>query len=126
MTPFHFRIIVPVILLLFLFAPPGPAHATMTYLGYNSSPAAMGDHTRIGMVRARNIALGLRPGRVTRESFVRQNGRKAVETYEFKIRNSSGRYSVGVDANTGRVLHNRREAKRVRRTASLWSKTCYS
>lgn len=65
---------------------------------------------KIGIQAARNIALKVRPGKITDEELEKEEGGSGLR-YSFDIKTGSRTYEVGVDAATGKVLENKREGK---------------
>ncbi|MEZ0224902.1 MAG: PepSY domain-containing protein [Alphaproteobacteria bacterium] len=99
MKHLKFGALVPAVLsVLLLGTSVPPAEAQTTYVKHYIA------HERIGMVHARAIALRQHPGKVVRWGLVRD--RNGEERYVFNIRNSSGLYAVGVDADSGVVVQN--------------------
>jgi uncharacterized membrane protein YkoI len=60
---------------------------------------------------ARDIALHVRPGKITDEELEKEKGGSGLR-YSFDIKAGSRTCEVGVDAVTGKVLENKREGKR--------------
>jgi uncharacterized membrane protein YkoI len=75
------------------------------YKGENLAP-----HAKIGIARARAIALKAHPGAITDEELEREAGGTGLR-YSFDIRRGGAVHEVGVDAETGRVLENAPEGK---------------
>ena len=63
---------------------------------------------KIGIPRARAIALKAHPGTITDEELEREKGGSGLR-YSFDIRHGSITQEVGVDAQTGKVLENKKE-----------------
>jgi len=61
---------------------------------------------RIDIVRATEIALNARPGKITERELKHERGGSGLR-YSFDVRTRGTTYEVGVDAMTGRVLENR-------------------
>lgn len=59
---------------------------------------------------ARDIALKVRPGKITAEELENEKGGSGLR-YSFDVTVGAAKYEVGVDAATGKVLENRREGK---------------
>jgi uncharacterized membrane protein YkoI len=62
----------------------------------------------ITMAQARDIALKARPGKITDQELEKEGGGSGLR-YSFDVTGSGGKYEVGVDAMTGKVLENARE-----------------
>jgi len=65
---------------------------------------------KIDIQAARDIALKVRPGKITDEELEKEKGGSGLR-YSFDIKVGSKTYEVGVDAVTGKVLENKREGK---------------
>lgn len=65
---------------------------------------------KIDLQAARDIALKVRPGKITDEELEKEKGGSGLR-YSFDIKVGSKTYEVGVDAATGKVLENKREGK---------------
>ena len=63
---------------------------------------------RIGIEQARAIALKAHPGTITDEELERERGGSGLR-YSFDIKRGSVTQEVGVDAQTGNVLENKKE-----------------
>ena len=63
---------------------------------------------RIGIAQARAIALKAHPGKITDEELEREPGGSGLR-YSFDIKRGSITQEVGVDAQTGKVLENKKE-----------------
>jgi uncharacterized membrane protein YkoI len=63
---------------------------------------------RITMADARIIALKARPGRITDEELEKEKGGSGLR-YSFDMDATKGKYEVGIDAVTGKVLENKIE-----------------
>ena len=63
---------------------------------------------RIGIAQARAIALKAHPGKITDEELERERGGSGLR-YSFDIKRGSITQEVGVDAQTGKVLENKKE-----------------
>ena len=63
---------------------------------------------RIGIKQARAIALKAHPGTITDEELERERGGSGLR-YSFDIKHGSVTQEVGVDAQTGTVLENKKE-----------------
>jgi uncharacterized membrane protein YkoI len=75
------------------------------YKGENLAP-----HAKIGIARARAIALKAYPGAIADEELEREAGGTGLR-YSFDISGGDAVHEVGVDAETGRVLENAPEGK---------------
>ena len=76
---------------------------------------ALAGEARIGLGKARAIALKARPGSITDQELEKEGGGLR---YSFDIRSAGRTYEVGVDANTGAVLENGRESGAAERAES--------
>ena len=65
---------------------------------------------KVNIQAARDIALKVRPGKITDEELEKEKGGSGLR-YSFDIKAGSRTYEVGVDAVTGKVLENKREEK---------------
>jgi hypothetical protein len=65
---------------------------------------------KIDIQAARDIALKVRPGKITDEELEKEKGGSGLR-YSFDIKVGSKVYEVGVDAVTGKLLENKREGK---------------
>jgi uncharacterized membrane protein YkoI len=63
---------------------------------------------KINMEQARAIALKARSGAITDQELEREKGGSGLR-YSFDIKSSGAVYEVGVDAQTGTVLENKKE-----------------
>ncbi len=77
-----------------------PGHS----VAYTGEKLATG--AKINMEQARAIALQTRAGAITDEEFERENGGLR---YSFDIKSGGAVYEVGVDAQSGKVLENKKE-----------------
>ena len=79
---------------------------------YNGEKLAV--NAKISIEQAREIALKAHPGKITDEELEKESGGSGLR-YSFDIqdekasKDSKVRYEVGVDANTGKVLENKKE-----------------
>ena len=73
---------------------------------YNGQKLA--SKARIGIAQARAIALKAHPGKITDEELERERGGSGLR-YSFDIKRGSITREVGVDAQTGKVLENKKE-----------------
>ena len=73
---------------------------------YNGQELA--SKARIGIAQARAIALKAHPGKITDEELERERGGSGLR-YSFGIKRGSITQEVGVDAQTGKVLENKKE-----------------
>jgi uncharacterized membrane protein YkoI len=83
-----------------IFALPGHLVA------YTGDELAKG--AKIDIKQARVIALKTRPGAITDEELEREKGGSGLR-YSFDIKSGGVVYEVGVDAQTGKVLENKKE-----------------
>lgn len=65
-------------------------------------------HAKVSIGQARAIALKAHPGTVTDEELERERGGSGLR-YSFDIKTGSVTQEVGVDAQTGEVLENKKE-----------------
>ena len=65
-------------------------------------------HAKIGIAEARAIALKAHPGTITDAELERERGGSGLR-YSFDIKRGSVTQEVGVDAQTGMVLENKKE-----------------
>ncbi|MFP3429770.1 PepSY domain-containing protein [Paraburkholderia sp. SIMBA_061] len=65
-------------------------------------------HAKVGIAEARSIALKAHPGKVVDEELEREPGGTGLR-YSFDIRTGHATQEVGVDAQDGTVLENKRE-----------------
>lgn len=63
---------------------------------------------KITLIQAREIALKAHAGKITDEELEAENGGTGLR-YSFDIKSADGVHEVGVDANTGNVLENKKE-----------------
>lgn len=63
---------------------------------------------KVSMERARAIALQTRAGAITDEELEKEKGGSGLR-YSFDIKDGGAVYEVGVDAQTGKVLENKKE-----------------
>ena len=68
----------------------------------------LASQARFGIAQARAIALKAHPGRITDEELEREKGGSGLR-YSFDIKTDSRTQEVGVDAQTGNVLENKKE-----------------
>ena len=83
-----------------IFALPSPSVA------YTGEPLAKG--AKVSIDQARAIALQARAGAITDEELEREKGGSGLR-YSFDIKSDGAVYEVGVDAQTGTVLENKKE-----------------
>ncbi len=88
------------------FAVAGLAFSTVTAQAYTGEE--LSSRARIGIAQARAIALKAHPGTITDEELEREAGGSGLR-YSFDIKRGSVTQEVGVDAQTGRVLENKKE-----------------
>ena len=63
---------------------------------------------KVSIEQARTIALQNRAGAITDEELERENGGSGLR-YSFDIKSDGAVYEVGVDAQSGKVLENKKE-----------------
>jgi uncharacterized membrane protein YkoI len=80
-----------------------PSSHSFAYTGENLAKGA-----KIGIDDARAIALKARPGTITDEELEREKGGSGLR-YSFDIKSGGVVSEVGVDAQTGKVLENKKE-----------------
>jgi uncharacterized membrane protein YkoI len=68
----------------------------------------LASQAKIGIEQARAIALKAHPGTITDEELERERGGSGLR-YSFDIKRGSVTHEVGVDAQTGNVLENKKE-----------------
>ena len=73
---------------------------------YTGEKLARGAH--VTMEEATTIALKARPGRITDKELEKEKGGSGLR-YSFDVTSADGKYEVGVDAMSGKVLENGRE-----------------
>jgi uncharacterized membrane protein YkoI len=88
------------------FAAGSLAFGTMAAQAYSGQELA--NRAKIGIAQAREIALKAHPGTITDEELERERGGSGLR-YSFDIKRGSVTQEVGVDAQTGRVLENKKE-----------------
>jgi uncharacterized membrane protein YkoI len=79
--------------------------AAQAYTGQDLASKA-----RIGIAQARAIALKAHPGKITDEELERERGGSGLR-YSFDIKRGSITQEVGVDAQTGKVLENKKQGR---------------
>jgi uncharacterized membrane protein YkoI len=70
--------------------------------------AQLAKHARVTIEQARTIALQTRAGTITDEELEHEKGGSGLR-YSFDIKSDGALYEVGVDAQTGKVLENKKE-----------------
>ena len=75
-------------------------------VAYTGEKLAKG--AKIGIEQARAIALRSRAGAITDEELEREKGGSGLR-YSFDIKSDGAVYEIGVDAQTGKVLENKKE-----------------
>jgi uncharacterized membrane protein YkoI len=75
-------------------------------LAYTGEKLAKG--AKVSIEQARAIALQTRAGAITDEELERENGGSGLR-YSFDIKSGGAVYEVGVDAQSGKVLENKKE-----------------
>jgi uncharacterized membrane protein YkoI len=68
----------------------------------------LASRAKIGIAEARAIALKAHPGTITDQELERESGGSGLR-YSFDIKRGAITQEVGVDAQTGRVLENKKE-----------------
>lgn len=91
------------------------ALASPTSLTFAASPSPtykgheLAGQAKVSIARARLLALAARKGRITDEELEHEMGGSGIR-YTFDIRQGRASYEVGVDAATGAILENQKEA----------------
>jgi uncharacterized membrane protein YkoI len=75
-------------------------------VAYTGEKLAKG--TKVTIDEARAIALKAKPGTISDEELEREKGGSGLR-YSFDIKSRGATYEVGVDAQTGRILENKKE-----------------
>jgi uncharacterized membrane protein YkoI len=65
-------------------------------------------HAKISISEARALALRAHPGKITDQELEKENGGSGLR-YSFDIKNGTVTQEVGVDAQTGEILENKKE-----------------
>ena len=78
---------------------------SFAYTGEKLAKAA-----KVSIEQARAIALQTHAGAITDEELEREKGGSGLR-YSFDIKNDGAMYEVGVDAQTGKVLENKKEGR---------------
>jgi uncharacterized membrane protein YkoI len=68
----------------------------------------MAKHAKVSISEARAIALKAHPGMITDEELEKEKGGTGLR-YSFDIKSGAVTQEVGVDAQTGKVLENKKE-----------------
>ena len=68
----------------------------------------LANQAKIGIAQARAIALKAHPGKITDEELEREKGGSGLR-YSFDIKGGLRTQEVGIDAQTGEVLENKKE-----------------
>jgi uncharacterized membrane protein YkoI len=79
---------------------------TLPAMAYTGQELA--SQAKVGIAEARAIALKAFPGKITDEELEKENGGSGLR-YSFDIKRGTVTQEVGVDAQSGRVLENRKE-----------------
>lgn len=79
---------------------------TAAATAYSGEKLAKNAHVTI--TQATTIALKARPGKITDKELEREHGGSGLR-YSFDVTAGDGKYEIGVDAATGKVLENARE-----------------
>lgn len=77
-------------------------------IAYTGEKLAKG--AKVSIDQARAIALKAKPGTISDEELEREKGGSGLR-YSFAIKSSGHVYEVGVDAQTGKVLENKKEGR---------------
>jgi len=80
--------------------------ATFPAMAYTGQE--MANQAKVSMTEARAIALKAHPGKITDEELEKEGGGTGLR-YSFDIKRSKMTQEVGVDAQTGKVLENKKE-----------------
>ena len=75
-------------------------------VAYTGEKLAKG--AKVSIEQARAIAQQARPGAITDEELEREKGGSGLR-YSFDIKSGGAAYEVGVDAQTGKLLENKKE-----------------
>ncbi len=65
-------------------------------------------YAKIGISEARALALRAHPGKITDQELEKEKGGSGLR-YSFDIKNGTVTQEVGVDAQTGKILENKKE-----------------
>jgi uncharacterized membrane protein YkoI len=79
------------------------AAPAMAYTGQE-----MAKHAKISIIEARALALRAHPGKITDQELEKEKGGSGLR-YSFDIKNGAVTQEVGVDAQTGKILENKKE-----------------
>jgi uncharacterized membrane protein YkoI len=82
------------------------AVATIPAMAYTGQDLAK--NAKVSITEARAIALKAHPGMITDEELEKEKGGSGLR-YSFDIKRGTVTQEVGVDADTGRVLENKKE-----------------
>jgi len=80
--------------------------ATLPAMAYTGEE--MAKHAKVSISEARAIALKAHPGTITDEELEKEKGGTGLR-YSFDIKSGAVTQEVGVDAQTGKVLENKKE-----------------
>ena len=80
--------------------------ATLPAMAYTGQELAT--QAKVSIAEARSIALKAHPGKVTDEELEKESGGTGLR-YSFDIQRGTVTQEIGVDAQTGRVLENKKE-----------------
>ena len=80
--------------------------ATFPAMAYTGQE--MASHAKVGITEARAIALKAHPGKITDEELEKEGGGTGLR-YSFDIKRGKVTQEVGVDAQTGKVLENKKQ-----------------
>jgi uncharacterized membrane protein YkoI len=84
------------------------ASAATMALVIATTPAMAYKHAKVSITEARAIALKAHPGKITDEELEKEKGGTGLR-YSFDIKRGAVTQEVGVDAQTGKVLENKKE-----------------
>lgn len=77
--------------------------AEATFTGHELSGQA-----KVSLQQARSIALKARPGQITDQELEKEKGGTGLR-YSFDVKVQKAVYEVGIDAQTGKILENKKE-----------------
>jgi uncharacterized membrane protein YkoI len=82
------------------------AMAAIPAIAYTGQELAK--HAKISISEARTLALRAHPGKITDQELEKEKGGSGLR-YSFDIKNGAVTQEVGVDAQTGKILENKKE-----------------
>ena len=82
--------------------------ATLPAMAYTGQELAQ--RAKVSITQARTIALKAHPGKITDEELEKEKGGTGLR-YSFDIKRGTVTQEVGVDAQTGRILENKKEGR---------------